>query len=180
MSVFGIRKQLERQWRRWRRTAWTILACALVAYMAWLGIPLSGKVEKLMLNQPLSAEVLGSIIEQNEENSAEHQWMLQPNGEVLLKEQNEGSPEGSKRNGYIGIDKNGNLSLFEGPPKKEKVIKTFFQLDVEMMESALPDEVIKQLQQGISVQDIEEYNSVISTFSDYAVEDTNDPQPHKH
>lgn len=230
MSVFGTRKQFKRQWKRWKRTAWTTLACALVAYMAWLGLPLSGKVEKLMTTEPLSAEALGRIVENQEVNTIEPDWLLQlnksnksrvvhlskiyqcgeesetlgrlspreiisliqdhpqwegrisPNGEVWLEEQNEGLSEECKRNGYIGVDKNGNLSLFKGPPKKEKVIKTFFQLDVEMMESALPAEVIKQLQQGISVQDIEEYNSVISTFSDYAVEAADDPDPlqHKH
>ncbi|MNW53303.1 hypothetical protein D3C74_308610 [compost metagenome] len=60
--------------------------------------------------------------------------------------------------------------MFEGPPKNEKVIKTFFQLDVETMESALPNEVLKQLKQGIRVQDASEYNSVLSTFSDFALE----------
>ncbi|MNN87817.1 hypothetical protein D3C81_2054220 [compost metagenome] len=78
--------------------------------------------------------------------------------------------ETCRQEGYIGIDKNGNLSLFEGPPKNEKVIKTFFQLDVETMESALPNEVLKQLKQGIRVQDASEYNSVLSTFSDFALE----------
>ncbi|WP_369122684.1 BofC C-terminal domain-containing protein [Trinickia caryophylli] len=32
----------------------------------------------------------------------------------------------------------------------------------------MPDHIWKQLQDGIRVQDIEEYNSVLSTFSDYA------------
>lgn len=52
------------------------------------------------------------------------------------------------------------------------MLKTFFQLDVETMESVLPDEVLKQLQEGIRIQDVEEYNSVLSTFSDYALEQT--------
>ncbi|GJM75082.1 hypothetical protein HMSSN036_72980 [Paenibacillus macerans] len=40
------------------------------------------------------------------------------------------------------------------------------------MESALPADVLKQLQQGIRIQDVEEYNSVLSTFSDFALEQT--------
>lgn len=91
-------------------------------------------------------------------------------GDVWLDERINGLSDICKRNGYIGIDNMGNLSLFEGPPKKEKVLKTFFQLDVETMESVLPDEVLKQLQEGIRIQDVEEYNSVLSTFSDYALE----------
>lgn len=36
------------------------------------------------------------------------------------------------------------------------------------MKSSLPEGIMKQLHEGIRVQDIEEYNSVLSTFSDYA------------
>jgi forespore regulator of the sigma-K checkpoint len=72
----------------------------------------------------------------------------------------------------MGLSTDGQLTLFEGLPKKEKVIRTFFQLDIGSMETALPEGVYKQLQQGIRVQDINEYNSVISTFSDFAVERT--------
>ncbi|MNI91319.1 hypothetical protein D3C73_1489620 [compost metagenome] len=94
---------------------------------------------------------------------------------MWLEEYIEGLSEGCQEDGYIGVDKNGNLSLFEGPPDEEKVIKTFFQLDVGTMESALPEEVLKQLKQGIRVQDVSEYNSVLSTFSDFALEQ-NQPQ----
>lgn len=74
----------------------------------------------------------------------------------------------TKRDAYIGVDKNGNLILFKGPPVQEKVLKTFFQLDMGSMKSSLPESIWKQLHEGIRVQDIEEYNSVLSTFSDYA------------
>ncbi|WP_114495701.1 BofC C-terminal domain-containing protein [Fontibacillus phaseoli] len=95
---------------------------------------------------------------------------LAPGGDVWFDEHVQGLSDVCRREGYVGIDKNGNLSLFEGPPKQEKVIRTFFQLDVETMESALPSEVLKQLNSGIRIQDVEEYNSVLSTFSDFAVE----------
>lgn len=74
----------------------------------------------------------------------------------------------TKREAYIGVDEHGNLSLFKGPPVQEKVLKTFFQLDMGSMKSSLPESIWKQLHEGIRVQDIEEYNSVLSTFSDYA------------
>lgn len=73
-----------------------------------------------------------------------------------------------KREAYIGVDEYGNLTLFKGPPVQEKVLKTFFQMDMGSMKSALPENIWKQLHEGIRVQDIEEYNSVLSTFSDYA------------
>ncbi|GAB6990936.1 BofC C-terminal domain-containing protein [Paenibacillus pini] len=75
-----------------------------------------------------------------------------------------------KQQAYMSLDKEGNLSLFDGPPKDEKVIKTFFQLDINSMESTLPDGALKHLYNGIRIQDMDEYNSVLSTFSDYARE----------
>ncbi|MED4956379.1 BofC C-terminal domain-containing protein [Paenibacillus macerans] len=102
----------------------------------------------------------------------EWEGRLAAGGDVWIDERINGLSETCSKQGYIGIDKDGNLTLFDGPPKKEKVIRTFFQLDVEMMESALPADVLKQLQQGIRIQDVEEYNSVLSTFSDFALEQT--------
>lgn len=77
-----------------------------------------------------------------------------------------------KRNSYIGVDASGNLTLYEGPPKEERAVKTFFQLDIEHLESALPPDVVRQLREGIRITDAAEYNSVLSTFSDFAVEET--------
>ncbi|MBO2943430.1 BofC C-terminal domain-containing protein [Paenibacillus sp. F411] len=90
-------------------------------------------------------------------------------GEVWLEEAvaDDLSPS-CKEQAYISVDQEGNLTLFDGPPEKDKVIQTFFQLDIGSMESSLPVDVVRQLQHGIRVQDIEEYNSVLSTFSDYA------------
>lgn len=119
----------------------------MVAFMALLGLPLSDRMEELMTNEPLAMETLGLWQEAESASEVIPEW----------------------REGYIGIDSNGNLSLFDGPPKQEKVIRTFFQLDVETMESALPSEVLNQLQAGIRIQDVDEYNSVLSTFSDYAL-----------
>ncbi|MBD7967402.1 BofC C-terminal domain-containing protein [Paenibacillus gallinarum] len=87
---------------------------------------------------------------------------------VVQETVNDLSPH-CKENAYMSLDKEGNLTLFEGKPKEEKAIRTFFQLDVGSMETSLPAGVLEQLQNGIRVQDIEEYNSVLSTFGDYAV-----------
>ncbi|GIP45043.1 hypothetical protein J45TS6_35020 [Paenibacillus sp. J45TS6] len=87
---------------------------------------------------------------------------------VVQETVNDLSPH-CKENAYMSLDKEGNLTLFDGKPKEEKTIRTFFQLDVGSMETSLPAGVLEQLQNGIRVQDIEEYNSVLSTFGDYAV-----------
>lgn len=89
---------------------------------------------------------------------------------IVFEEQIDDLAETCKGSAYISLDKAGNLSLFDGPPKKEKVVRTFFQLDVEYMESSLPKERVDQLNQGIRIHDKDEYLSVLSTFSDFAVE----------
>jgi forespore regulator of the sigma-K checkpoint len=76
-----------------------------------------------------------------------------------------------KEQAYFGVDETGNLSLFHGAPGKDNVIRTFFQLNIHYLESSLPKETVKELHQGIRITDMAEYNSVLSTFSDYAVED---------
>lgn len=73
-------------------------------------------------------------------------------------------------NSYIGLDERGVLSLFDGPPLRDKVIRSFFQIDIEFLESSLPAEIVAQLYNGIRVTNITQYNSVLSTFSDYAVD----------
>lgn len=94
----------------------------------------------------------------------------QEQGTVLFEQHIEDLSEHCKANAYMGVDKNGNLTLYDGVPKKEKVVRTFFQLDVRYMESSLPQDKLDQLTNGIRISDMEEYNSVLSTFSDYAVE----------
>lgn len=89
-------------------------------------------------------------------------------GDLWLERRVNDLPPMIKNNAYIGVDEQGNLTLFQGPPASEKALKTFFQMDMGSMKSSLPEEIWKQLHEGIRVQDIEEYNSVLSTFSDYA------------
>lgn len=73
---------------------------------------------------------------------------------------------------YFGLDDDGNLSLFEGLPSEKKVVRSFFQLDIEYLESSLPQEIIDQLHEGIQITDYAQYNSVLSTFSEYAIDIT--------
>jgi forespore regulator of the sigma-K checkpoint len=77
---------------------------------------------------------------------------------------------GCKDTAYFGLDKEDNLSLFDGVPSDKKVIRTFFQLNMGFLESSLQMEAIEELRQGIRVTDMLEYNSVLSTFSEFAVE----------
>lgn len=72
---------------------------------------------------------------------------------------------------YMGIDSDGNLTLFDGPPDRKKPIETFFQLDIEYLETSLPHETVGQLYEGIRIRDQEEYNSVLSSMSSFMAEE---------
>ncbi|MDF2961700.1 MAG: hypothetical protein K0S39_3435 [Paenibacillus sp.] len=93
-------------------------------------------------------------------------------GDVIFNERIEDLSPQCKNNAYFGLDAGGNLSLFEGVPEDKQVIRTFFQLNIEHLESSLPHETVKQLYRGIPVSNLDEYNSVLSTFADFAVEET--------
>ncbi|AEI44942.1 BofC C-terminal domain-containing protein [Paenibacillus mucilaginosus] len=100
---------------------------------------------------------------------------MNPDGAVLFTEEVDDLSPQCKDNAYFGLDAKGNLSLFSGVPAgggEENVIRTFFQLNIQYLESSLPRETVKQLYQGIRVRDLDDYNSVLSTLSDYAVEET--------
>jgi forespore regulator of the sigma-K checkpoint len=89
-------------------------------------------------------------------------------GRVLMEQSIDDLSPQCRQTAYIGMDKEGNLSLFDGPPRREKIIRTFFQLDTRMLETRLPEERVRELTRGIRVSDKDEYNSVLSTFNDFA------------
>jgi forespore regulator of the sigma-K checkpoint len=106
---------------------------------------------------------------------AEHpEWTvrLEEDGSVTFVQSVDDLSPACKETAYFGIDENGNLTLYDGVPSKDRVIRTFFQLNIGHLESSLPPDTVKQLYSGIRVGDLAEYNSVLSTFSDYAVEET--------
>ncbi|SDT30464.1 forespore regulator of the sigma-K checkpoint [Paenibacillaceae bacterium GAS479] len=88
---------------------------------------------------------------------------------VVLSEQINDLSDTCRRSATFGVDSGGSLTLFEGPPKEEKVMKTFYQLDLRYMESSLPKEELDRLMSGIRVQDKDEFNSILSSYDDYAV-----------
>lgn len=222
MSVFRMKKQLRKRWKRWKRAIWTFTLFLIIGCLAWAGQTLPDQMKKLLTQMtdesPIAIETLnylqnGGDLESDEQrvfmqqlnnaqgkmkvhlvtlfvcgveeqiigdldtdtvyslmnNNPSWKGKMDDNGEVWLEETvtDDLSPA-CKEQAYMSIDANGNLTLFEGPPQEEKVLRTFFQLDIGSMESSLPKDVLKQLQDGIRIQDIEEYNSVLSTFSDYA------------
>jgi len=92
---------------------------------------------------------------------------LASDGTVIFTETIEDLSPGCKQNAFFGVDAGGNLSLFDGTPDEQRVIRTFFQLNVEDLKSSLPPDAWNQLNAGIRVKDMDEFNSVLSTFSDF-------------
>lgn len=73
-----------------------------------------------------------------------------------------------KTNGYFGITTEGVLSIYYGEPKQQQLIQSFFQIDIEKLESKLIEELIK----GIPIQTKEHYVQVIETFKPYYFDQT--------
>lgn len=221
MIASRLKKQIQKQWRRWKRKSLSLGISSLVVAMIWMGMYLPGRVQSLLSTKPPVAietlqyyqqseasdesvdnsefwKALNRLKQKNEvtvrqiyicgeEEQAlgklsqdeiynlmnEHPtWKgeFAGTGQILFEETISDLSPTCKQQAYMSLDKEGNLSLFDGPPREEKVLKTFFQLDINSMESSLPDGAVKHLYDGIRIQDIDEYNSVISTFSDYARE----------
>ncbi len=125
----------------------------------------------------LEPKQLISLIEQHPEWSAE---VRLDDKLVLLEQEIDDLSDYCKSNAYFGVDRVGNFTLFDGLPSNEKIIRTFFQIDVEYMESSLSQDRVDQLAKGIRVSDIDEYNSVLSTFSDYAIKRMDVQQQEKY
>ncbi|HZG17468.1 MAG TPA: BofC C-terminal domain-containing protein [Candidatus Bathyarchaeia archaeon] len=89
---------------------------------------------------------------------------------ILLKRENDIAPS-CKENGYFGLSPDGVLTLFNGVPSEQNVIQSFYQINRAKMEATLPKEEITLLQKGIRVRDLSEYNSVLSTFSEFQTDD---------
>ncbi|WP_080837161.1 BofC C-terminal domain-containing protein [Cohnella massiliensis] len=107
---------------------------------------------------------------------AHREWSasFDQSGRVVMEESVDDLSPACRKTATIGMDEDGNLSLYDGPPRKENAIRTFFQLDVGSLESSLSKERLKELAQGIRVTDRDEFNSVLSTFSDFARQKTAD------
>lgn len=101
---------------------------------------------------------------------AHRDWeaLFASDGTLVLEELVDDLSPQCRKTAYIAMDTKGNLSLYDGLPRKEKVIRTFFQLDVDMLETRMSQDRILELSKGIRVSDRDEYNSVLSTFNEFA------------
>ena len=71
-----------------------------------------------------------------------------------------------KANGYFGISEDGTLSIYNGKPEHDKVIHTFFQIDVGKLEVYQQEE----LQNGIQIISKDQFKSLMNEYQEYAVQ----------
>ncbi|SFE49049.1 forespore regulator of the sigma-K checkpoint [Paenibacillus algorifonticola] len=120
-------------------------------------------------SRPLGRMTSLQLLRLLEANSEWHATFDKTTNRVLVEQKVDEFSKHCQNEAYMGVDKQGHLSLFEGAPQQEKVLRTFFQLDIRYLESSLPRDKVEQLTHGIKINDIDEFNSVLSTFSDYEV-----------
>lgn len=85
---------------------------------------------------------------------------------ILMKREQDIAPE-CKENGHFGLGTDGMLTLFHGLPAEQNVVQTFYRINTQKMEANLSKEEVESLRRGIRVRDLAEYNSVLSTYSEY-------------
>ncbi len=146
---------------------------------------LQGEVELVLHRSYLCGEEIRQLGRHSASEAAEllkahRDWgaKLDASGKLTVQEEVDDLSPKCRKTAYIGVDNDGNLSLFDGPPWKEKVIRTFFQLDVDMLESRLGDDRVRELAEGIRVSDKNEYDSVLSAFNEYAASLRSQAKPH--
>jgi forespore regulator of the sigma-K checkpoint len=70
-----------------------------------------------------------------------------------------------KANGYFGIAGDGTLSIFKGKPDSNNVIQSFFQIDMEKLESRQHS----NLKNGIPIKSKERYNQLLESYKNFSL-----------
>ena len=87
---------------------------------------------------------------------------------VANEEDADNASAACRQNAYVAMDPDGNLKLFDGPPRKDNVVRTFFQLDVRSLESSMSPDMLRGLIEGIRVADPHKLNSLVAYYKEYA------------
>jgi forespore regulator of the sigma-K checkpoint len=125
-------------------------------------------LEVVYLDGEVSEEIKRETITTMEEFWAQYdEWELvhQDEEQVVFQKHVDDISPLLKTNGYFGISDEGTLSIFNGKPENStEIIQSFFQLDIEKLESNRH----MQLKKGIRVKSKTHYQDVIETFKQYS------------
>lgn len=124
-------------------------------------------LQRKYLDGEVSEEITKETILSMEDFWASYEsWQLVDQNEdrVIFKKNIDDISPLLKTNGYFGIAGDGTLSIFNGKPETSEVIQSFFQIDMDKLESHKHDELI----QGIRIQTKDQYLEVIKMFETYS------------
>ncbi|MCP8616993.1 intercompartmental signaling factor BofC [Salirhabdus salicampi] len=98
--------------------------------------------------------------------SAYEGWQLveQEEGRVVFERQVEDLSPEVKANGYFGVNEDHSLTIFNGRPEDNQVIKAFYQLDMDKLESFH----FNRLKNGIKIDSTTTFKNVMETFQQYS------------
>ncbi|MEX2104780.1 MAG: BofC C-terminal domain-containing protein [Bacilli bacterium] len=182
----NILKRLKKIWRQKRVWATGLIGCMLVVSINGMIFPIRPSVVKV--NGGIETEVVLKSHYVCGDSTTEKQliskvtlqqlqlmyegWNIksyEDDKAIFEREVWDLSPQ-CKQNGYFGISDDGYVTLFNGPPHLSEVIETFFQIDMERIRSSLPEEPVSRLMNGMRVNDMAEYNSILSMLSPYSTD----------
>jgi forespore regulator of the sigma-K checkpoint len=126
------------------------------------------KLERVYLDGEISEEIVQETIWSMEDFWAAYaDWQLidMTEDEVVFQKQVDDISPLLKTNGYFGISENGVLSIFNGKPGQAEIIQSFFQIDVEKLESNSHETLMK----GIPVKSKQKFEEVLESFKQYSV-----------
>lgn len=89
-------------------------------------------------------------------------------GKLVMLEDVDDLSAACRASAQIGLDRLGNLSLFDGPVRKDKVIRTFFHMDIKALESGLSPDELRELREGLPLAEDRDYHQVVSRLHAYA------------
>lgn len=126
-------------------------------------------LERIYLDGEISEEVVQENIHSLEDIGAKYdQWQLKKvmGSKIIFTKQMDDISPLLKANGYFGITRQGILSIYNGKPDQSKIIQSFFQIDINKLESHIQQE----LHDGIPIKTKDNYVKVLETFKLYSTD----------
>ncbi|MFZ3588304.1 BofC C-terminal domain-containing protein [Bacillus sp. DJP31] len=131
--------------------------------------PLTVKVilERVFLDGEVSEEIKEETIWSMEDFWSEYaNWQLidQDEEQIVFQKNIDDISPLLKSNGYFGINKDHILTIFNGKPESDQVIQSFFQIDIDKLESRQHEE----LKMGIPIESKDKYVEVLEVFKPFS------------
>lgn len=151
----------------------TFAADVPIAHAGGQQEPLRLKVtlEKVYVDREISQEQLIETAASWEEFWTKYKgWTAVDIGKesIVLRRQVEDISPLLKANGYFGLNGEGVLAIFNGKPPYSQIIQSFFQINVEKLESRKQAE----LRKGIPIKTKDRYVEVLESFKPYSTCET--------